>query len=212
MAITIDSEVEILAKQMASQESYEEAWMVGLEIQAFGSNGISAFKHVLKTGTPASRRATAFWLSDEAEHVPAEIFLTICEDKDDEIRFYAAYGLGYVKHEAVVDKLRDIMRKDSSSEVRQTAAQSLYPAAQLNNAIKDIIDDFAFVLEHDTSPMVREEVVTSLSYFLGTMVIEKAVSLLESALHDASDVVVDQARISLSILKNEDWADKHAVL
>jgi HEAT repeat protein len=208
----MDSEITLLAQRMATQDVYEEAWMIGLEIQAYGEAAIKGFQHVLDHGTLAARRATAFWLSDEAENIPPDIFLKLSTDLDSDIRYYAAYGLGYVKNEQAVSRLRDMMLNDSSAEVRQTAAHSLYPAAHLNGAIKDIIADFGHALQNEQSVVVREEIVTSLSYFLGTEVINKAIKLLvETALQDKSPPVVEQARISLSVLRNEQWRDKQVV-
>lgn len=211
MTLPNDSETEIasLAKRMAEQASYEEAWVTGLEIQSFGNNSTSALQQVLQSDNTAARRAAAFWLSDEAEKIPAEIFLKMSTDDDDDIRYYAAYGLGYVHHAEVLPRLRDMMLRDPSAEVRQTAAHSLYPAAQQNASPEAIINDFAYALKHEKSPVVREEIVTSLSYFLGTPVVDKAVKLLvETALQDDSASVVEQARISLSVLLNEPWRDK----
>jgi HEAT repeat protein len=198
-----DAEIDALAVQMARQNHYENAWTLGLEIQSFGEERISAFKSVLEKGTLAARRATAFWLSDEAEHIPAEMFLQISDDSDDDIRFYAAYGLGYAHHPQAVPKLRKMLLHDSSSEVRQTAAHSLYSAALINGKIEDIIGDFGIALEKETSPIVREEIVTSLSYFLGTTALDKAIGLLEKAARDGVPEVAEQAQISLSVLRNE---------
>jgi HEAT repeat protein len=213
MVAQLDSEITLLAQRMASQTVYEDAWMIGLEIQAFGEAAITAYQHVLKHGTVAARRATAFWLSDEAENIPPAIFLDLSTDPDNDIRYYAAYGLGYVQHEQAVHRLRELMLNDPSAEVRQTAAHSLYPAAHLNEAIHQIIADFANALHQEPADVVREEIVTSLSYFLGTDVIHKAIKLLvETALQDKSPSVVEQAQISLSILRNEQWRDKQLVV
>jgi HEAT repeat protein len=208
MATGIESEVLGIAQRMATQKNYEDAWTLGLELQAFGDEGVEGFLLVLREGTLAARRATAFWLSDEAEGIPDEIFLSIAQDPDDDIRFYAAYGLGYSKQGQTLPQLRYLLLNDSSVEVRQTAAYSLYSAAKLNHTIEDIIDDFAKALQKDPSHIVREEIVTTLSYFLGTPAIHKAIYLLELALRDPAPSVVYQAQISLHVLKNEQWRDQ----
>jgi HEAT repeat protein len=199
-----------LACQMAAQASYDDAWMTGLELQSFGRVGAAAFRYVLDHGTAAARRAAAFWLSDDAECAPPEVFLAMAADADSEIRFYAAYGLGYIQHPETVKALQKMMRHDHSPEVRQTAAQSLYPAARLNNCVETIIDDFAFALARDKSPIVREEAATSLANFLKTPVLHKAIELLEKTLKDEDESVRVQARISLSVLRNEVWDDIRA--
>jgi hypothetical protein len=139
MVATTESEVMLLAKRMSEQERYEDAWTIGLEIQAFGKESIEAFEYVLRQGTLAARRATAFWLSDEAEAVPPQLFLSIAQDPDDDIRYYAAYGLGYMVHPAVVAQLQRLMLQDSSIEVRQTAVPSLFSAAKLNRSLEKIL-------------------------------------------------------------------------
>jgi HEAT repeat protein len=203
-------EVAALARRMASRTTYDDAWMIGLEIQSYGQASAIALKYVLEHGTQPARHAAAFWLSDEAEQVPPDVFLKMAADLDSEIRFYAAYGLGYVRHPESVKMLRHLMRHDASPEVRQTAAQSLYAAARLNNSVESIIEDFAHALAHDNSPGVREEVATSLANFLKTPVLHQAIDLLEKALRDKDESVSVQARISLSVLKNEVWEDIRA--
>jgi HEAT repeat protein len=194
-----------LADLMAQQGTYEDAWTIGLEIQSFGNH--EAFHYVLQNGNQAARRAAAFWLADEAEKVPAEIFLSISDDEDDDIRFHAAYGLGYVEHPRAVPTLSEMLLSDKAVEVRQTAAHSIYPAAKLNNSIDhDIINNFEKVLEKETEHAVREEIVTSLSYFFGTPVQDEAAQLLEQMTKDANSNVAAQAQISLLVLKNEDPA------
>lgn len=203
----MDTKAEIMemARRMASQKTYDGAWMIGLEIQTFGESGITGLHHVLKHGTLQARRAASFWLSDEAEGVPAEIFLEMAKDDDDEVRFHAAYGLGYVKHAQAVSILRDMMHQDTSIEVRQTAVQSLFPSARLNRCVETIVGDFSNVLMNDRSPIVREEVATSLSNFLKSSVKHKAIALLVKAMKDEDEMVRTQARISLSVLRNEVW-------
>lgn len=192
-----------LADLMAQQGTYEDAWTIGLEIQSFGNH--EAFHYVLQNGSPVARRAAAFWLADEAEKVPAEIFLSISDDKDDDIRFHAAYGLGYVEHPRAVPTLSEMLLSDQAAEVRQTAAHSIYPAAKLNNAIDhNIIQIFETVLAKEANYAVREEIVTSLSYFFGTAVQDEAAKLLEQMTRDADGNVAAQAQISLLVLKNED--------
>lgn len=203
MNLEMDTEIASLASMMAEATTYEDAWLTGLELQSFGANRISAFQTVLSNGTPVARRAIAFWLSDEAETIPPELFLTLTDDPDDDIRYYAAYGLGYVKHPRAVPQLRQMMLTDETAEVRQTAAHSLYPAAILNNQVEAIISDYTKALTQEKSAVVREEIVTSLSYFLGTAAQNKAILLLKDALEDPNLIVVEQARISLSVLRNE---------
>jgi HEAT repeat protein len=204
-------EITALARRMAKSKTYDEAWMLGLELQAFGRVSTAAFKYVLEHGTQMGRHAAAFWLSDEAEMVPADIFLKMASDTDSEIRFHAAYGLGYVRHADVINTLQKLLRQDASPEVRQTAAQSLFAAARLNNAVEVVIEDFAHSLKHDADPTVREEAATSLANFLKTPVLLKAVELLEKALEDKDETVRVQAKISLSVLRNEIWEELHAV-
>ncbi len=201
------NEITKFVGQMAGCRTYDEAWMVGLEIQALGTPAVSAFHTVLEKGTSASRRAAAFWLSDEAEMVPADIFFAMAEDSDGEIRFHAAYCLGYVQDGRTVRTLRRMMHRDRSEEVRQTAAQSLFAAAKINDCITAILDDYAASLAADQSPKVREEVVTNLANFLRSPVIHRAISVLENALNDTHDAVREQAQISLSVLRNEVWND-----
>ena len=74
------------------------------------------------------------------------------------------------------------------------------------NALEEIIKDFANALEKESSTVVKEEIVTSLSYFLGTEVVDDAINLLKQAAKDNDAVVSEQAKISLSILKNEEMA------
>ncbi|MCI0710002.1 MAG: HEAT repeat domain-containing protein [Chloroflexi bacterium] len=194
-----------LADLMAQQGTYEEAWTIGLEIQSFGNH--EAFHYVLQNGSQVARRAAAFWLADEAEKVPAEIFLSISDDEDDDIRFHAAYGLGYVEHPKAVPTLAEMLLSDKAAEVRQTAAHSIYPAARLNNSIDNIIiKNFEKVLQKETNDAVREEIVTSLSYFFGTPVQDEAAKLLEQMTKDADNNVAVQAQISLLVLKNGDAA------
>jgi HEAT repeat protein len=200
-----DAEVMKLANKMASKTKYDEAWMLGLELQTFGADGIQAFCHVLEKGATLARRAAAFWLSDEAEMVPTDVFFKMATDEDSEIRFHAAYCLGYVKDSRTLKTLREMMHKDASEEVRQTATQSMYAAAKLNNILDGILDDFEKVLRLDQSSMVREEVVTSLANFLKSGDVKRAITLLEDALNDSSQAVCAQATISLSVLRNEVW-------
>jgi HEAT repeat protein len=204
-------EITALARRMAKSKTYDEAWMLGLELQAFGRVSTAAFKYVLENGTQMGRHAAAFWLSDEAESVPADIFLKMASDTDSEIRFHAAYGLGYVRHADAVSTLQKLLRHDTNPEVRQTAAQSLFAAARLNNAVEVIIEDFAHCLKHDADSTVREEAATSLANFLKTSVLHKAVELLETALEDKDETVRVQAKISLAVLRNEIWEELHAV-
>jgi HEAT repeat protein len=208
----MDNEHEVMAmsERMARQNTYDSAWMLGLEIQTFGKMGISSFTYVLEKGTIYARRAAAFWLSDEAEQVPSHIFLKMAKDEDGEIRFHAAYGLGYVKHEEAIPVLRDLMHNDPSAEVRQTATQSLFAAARLNGGVENIIDDFAGVLGKDESPTVREEVATSLANYLKSPVKHRAVTLLLKAMKDPDTLVRDQARISLSVLRDQVWDEEPA--
>lgn len=203
----IDNEIKALAIQMAARTEYDEAWMLGLEIQVMGTQAIQAFRQVLKSGTPPARRAAAFWLSDEAEIVPGDIFFTMADDNDSEIRFHAAYSLCYIKDAKTVEKLRDMLHHDASEEVRQTAAQSLYGAAKLNESLPAILDDYAIRLSQDPSPKVREEVVTNLANFLKSSLRATAITLLEQARTDAHQAVRDQAQISLSVLRDEQWQD-----
>lgn len=200
-------EVMKLANKMAAKTKYDEAWMLGLELQTFGADGIQAFCHVLDKGATLARRAAAFWLSDEAEMVPTDVFFKMATDDDSEIRFHAAYCLGYVNDSRTLKTLREMMQKDLSEEVRQTATQSMYAAARLNNRLDGILDDFEKVLRLDQSSMVREEVVTSLANFLKSGDVKRAITLLEDALKDNSQAVRDQAAISLSVLRNEVWDD-----
>lgn len=203
-------EITRLARRMAKCKTYDEAWMLGLELEAFGQVSTVAFKYVLENGTQVARHAAAFWLSDEAEIVPAEIFLKMASDEDSEIRFHAAYGLGYVRHADGVKTLQRMLRHDPNPEVRQTAAQSLFAAAKLNTEVDSIIDDFAHVLVHDEASIVREEAATSLANFLKTPVLHKAIELLEKSLEDTDEAVRVQARISLSVLRNEIWEELRA--
>jgi HEAT repeat protein len=203
--ISIRTEVAEMARRMAIQENYDSAWMLGLEVQTFGEEGIAGLRYVVKEGTLLSRRAASFWLSDDAENVPSEIFLEMANDADPEVRFHAAYGLGYAKNPQAVPVLRRMMQYDDSPEVRQTATQSLYPAARLNGCADTIINDFAKALTHDPAPTVREEVATSLANFLKSPVKHKAIALLVKAIKDTDDMVRAQARISLSVLRNEVW-------
>ncbi len=203
MDLQMDTEISSLATLMAEATTYEDAWLTGLELQSFGVERIPALKAVLADGTLVARRASAFWLSDEAETIPPELFLSLSEDEDDDIRYYAAYGLGYMKHPRAVPQLRQMMLNDESVEVRQTAAHSLYPAAVLNNQVQSIIDDYTKALSAEKLAVVREEIVTSLSYFLGTPARNEAILLLKDALEDPNLTVVEQARISLSVLRNE---------
>jgi HEAT repeat protein len=209
--MTAQNELKNLAKDMASRNDYDEAWMVGLEIQTLGPKAIQAFRYVLKHGTLPARRAAAFWLSDEAEIVPAEVFFLMAKDPDSEIRFHAAYSLCYVKDERTVATLRAMMREDGSEEVRQTAAQSLFGAAKINDCLPGILDDYSNSLSDEKSPKVREEVVTSLANFLKSPVKQQAIALLEKATHDSHETVRDQAHISLSVLRNEVWEGVIAV-
>lgn len=210
--LTLKTEVAEMAQRMAIQDSYDNAWMLGLEIQTYGESGISALHYVVREGTLVARRAASFWLSDDAENVPSEIFLEMATDKDHEVRFHAAYGLGYAKHPQAVPVLQYMMHKDDSAEVRQTAAQSLYPAARLNGSTDTIIHDFALALANDPEPTVREEIVTSLANFLKSPVKHKAITLLAKAIKDKDDMVRAQAKISLSVLRNEVWNDEPAPL
>lgn len=203
MDLQMDTEISLLANLMAESTTYEDAWLTGLELQSFGTERIPAFQTVLQDGTPFARRAAAFWLSDEAETIPAELFLSIANDADNDIRYYAAYGLGYIKHPRAVPQLRAMMLDDKTIETRQTAAHSLYSAALLNNQIDSIISDYAKALTQEKSAVVREEIVTCLSYFLGTSAQTEAIQLLKDALEDPNLIVVEQARISLSVLRNE---------
>ncbi len=205
--MTENPEVMKLANKMASKTKYDEAWMLGLELQTFGADGIQAFCHVLEQGATLARRAAAFWLSDEAEMVPTDIFFKMATDNDSEIRFHAAYCLGYVKDSRTLKTLREMMHKDPSEEVRQTATQSMYAAAKLNNSFDGILDDFGKILRQDQSSMVREEVVTSLANFLKSEHVKQAITMLEDALTDNNEDVRDQASISLSVLRNEVWDD-----
>ncbi|NDJ85412.1 MAG: HEAT repeat domain-containing protein [Chloroflexi bacterium] len=207
----IQSEVQELAERMAKLTSYDEAWMTGLEIQSYGPQGVHAFHEVLQNGTLIARRAAAFWLSDEAEIVPPHIFLEMAEDSDSEIRFHAAYCLGYIKDENTVPTLRKLMFQDASEEVRQTAAQSLYAAGKLNGRLDAVLEDYQKALAQDQSAMVREEAVTSLANFLKSPNVHRAIALLEKALHDSSQLVREQAKISLSVLRNESWNDETLV-
>ena len=192
-----------LADLMAQQGTYEDAWTIGLEIQSFGN--YEAFHYVLQNGNEVARRAAAFWLADEAEKVPAEIFLSISHDADEDLRFHAAYGLGYVEHPKAVSTLSEMLTSDNAAEVRQTAAHSIYPSARLNNAIDhSIIKNFKKVLSKESSNAVREEIATSLSYFFGTDVQDEAAKLLEEMTRDKDANVAAQAQISLLVLKNGD--------
>lgn len=205
------SELKKLAIQMANRSDYDEAWMFGLEIQSLGPKAIQAFRYVLKHGNSSSRRAAAFWLSDEAEIVPAEIFFKMADDADGEIRFHAAYSLCYIKDEKTVEKLRTMLHTDSSEEVRQTAAQSLYGAAKLNDSLPTILEDYSNSLSQESSAKVREEVVTNLANFLKSPFRHDAIKLLEKALDDSHETVREQAQISLSVLRNEIWDDVTAI-
>lgn len=181
---------------------------MGLEIQSLEAfpTTLSAFRQILTSGTPEARRAAAFWLSDEAEQVPLDLLLEMAADTDDEIRFHAAYCLSYVQHEHTLPMLVQLLLADTAEEVRQTAAQSLYPAAYLNN-----VDD-STVLQHlttafqtDQSAKVREEVVISLANFLKSPLLQQAIHLLERGLQDSHAIVREQAAISLSVLRDETW-------
>ncbi len=200
-------ELTLLAEHMASRQTYDEAWMTGLELQALGSQDIQAFCYVLEHGTPEARRAAAFWLSDEVEIVPADVFFMMADDSDSEIRFHAAYCLSYVLDQRTVPTLQAMMHKDGCEEVRQTAAQSLYAAAKLNNRLATILTDYEDLLHQEQSPSVREEAVTCLANFLKSPVIHQAILLLEKALKDTNQLVREQARISLSVLRDEAWDD-----
>lgn len=204
MSIDISS----LTQQMAAQAIYDEAWLIGLEIQSAEAFPITliAFRQVLAGGTPEARRAAAFWLSDEAEHVPADLLLEMAADADEEIRFHAAYCLSYARHERTLPMLRQLLLEDDAEDVRQTAAQSLYGAAHIN----DVFDDEVFgylqtAFNQDTSAKVREEVVISLANFLKSSMLAEAITLLEAAQNDADALVRDQAVISLSVLRDETW-------
>lgn len=205
--MTQKDELTLLAEHMSSRRTYDEAWMTGLELQALGSQDVQAFCYVLENGTPEARRAAAFWLSDEVEIVPADVFFTMADDPDSEIRFHAAYCLSYVQDKRTVPTLQVMSHRDSSEEVRQTAAQSLYAAAKLNNCLSLILQDYEDLLLQEQSPNVREEVVTTLANFLKSPVIHRAISLLEQALKDTNQLVREQARISLSVLRDEVWDD-----
>lgn len=200
------SEASYLANHMATRVNYDEAWMTGLELQAFGTEGYEAFRLVLEQGTQSARRAAAFWLSDEAEMVPADLFFLMALDEDSEVRFHAAYCLAYIKDDRTLKTLRQLAHVDNCEEVRQVAIQSLYGAAKLNARIESILGDYDQAL-HDKSAMVREEVVTHLANFLKSPDIHQAILLLEKALHDTHETVREQAQISLSVLKNEIWND-----
>lgn len=200
------SEASHLANHMATRANYDEAWMTGLELQAFGNEGYEAFRFVLEQGTSPARRAAAFWLSDEAEMVPSDLFFLMARDEDSEVRFHAAYCLAYVQDSRTLKTLRSLAHQDTCEEVRQTAIQSLYGAAKLNARIEMVLADFDQSL-NDKSAIVREEVVTHLANFLKSPDIHQAILLLEKALHDTHATVREQAQISLSVLKNEIWHD-----
>lgn len=199
-------EASYLANHMATRSTYDEAWMAGLELQAFGADGYEAFRLVLEQGTSPARRAAAFWLSDEAEMVPADLFFLMATDEDSEVRFHAAYCLAYVQDARTLKTLRQLAHQDTCEEVRQCAIQSLYGAAKLNAHIEHVLADYDQSLK-DKSPMVREEAVTHLANFLKSPDIHQAILLLERALHDTHTTVREQAEISLSVLKNEIWHD-----
>ncbi len=194
-----------LARQMATLPTYDEAWMIGLEIQTMGPGSVHELRYVLEHGTTEARQAAAFWLSDEAEVVPAELLFKMANDDDSEVRFHAAYCLSYVCDKRTVTTLRQMMRQDVAEDVRQTAAQSLYAAAKINDSLGDILTDYETALGSDQSPLVREEVVTNLANFLKTPYMPRAIGLLENALKDTNNAVREQAKISLSVLKNESW-------
>ena len=202
------SELNLLADEMAASTTYDDAWMCGLELQTFGVQAIKAFRQVLEMGNLAARQAAAFWLSDEAEMVPAEVFFSMANDDDGEIRFHAAYSLAYIKDERTLKTLREMVTSDISEEVRQTAVQSLYAAAKLNEVVENILDDYAAILASDLSPKVREEVVTHLAHYVKSSKIKQVVAIVEKSMTDNTEMVREQAKISLSVLRNEQWEDE----
>lgn len=209
------SEVSALVRQMRTRQNYDEAWLIGLEIQSLADHktAISIFESAIREGTEPVRRAAAFWLTDDAEHVPAELLLEMANDADAEVRFHAAYCLGYADHMAAVSTLRRLLREDRSEDVRQTAAQSIYAASKLNQyPHAPILDDFEIVLSTDSSKKVREEVVISLASFLKSPEMQRAQALLETAMQDVAAIVREQAAISLSVLRDEVWHHDDPVL
>lgn len=203
----MSSDLSTLAQQMAAKKTYDEAWLVGLEIQSSEDHqfAVSVFRKVLEFGTAVARRAAAFWLTDEAEHVPAEVLLKMAADDDSEIRFHAAYGLSYARHPQTVDTLRRLLT-DPAEEVRQTAVQSIYGANRLNQGEdSQILSAFENMLRDEPSSKVREEIVISLANFLKSTELRRATSLLEYALDDVTSIVREQALISLSVLRDEVW-------
>jgi HEAT repeat protein len=209
------SEVSALVRQMRTRQTYDEAWLIGLEIQSLTDHktAIAIFESAIRECTEHVRRAAAFWLTDDAEHVPPELLLEMANDADAEVRFHAAYCLGYAAHTAAVSTLRRLLREDRSEDVRQTAAQSIYAASQLNGyPHAPILDDFASALRTDGSRKVREEVAISLANFLKSPEVQRAQVLLETALEDEADIVREQASISLSVLRDEVWHHDDPVL
>ncbi len=204
----INNDLLSLIKQMSVQTDYDEAWLMGLEIQSLeaSSDTIDAFRQVLIAGSMPARRAAAFWLADDAEHAPVDLLLQMATDADKEIRFHAAYCLSYSRHDRVVPTLVELALHDEDDEVRQTAVQSLYDAAYLNLVPDhEILKHLTAVYKQDVCAKVREEVVISLANFLKSSVLLEAIQLLEEALSDLDAAVRDQAAISLSVLRDEIW-------
>ena len=204
----MSTKVSTLVQQMAAQKTYDTAWLFGLEIQSMEdtATAINVFSAILaKDVAVFVRRAAAFWLTDEAEHIPSDLLLKMAQDADAEIRFHAAYGLSYAEHPQAVATLRTLL-KDVSEDVRQTAVQSIYAAGRLNgfdDAV--IVADFETMLAQESSAKVREEIVISLANFLRSKAVVKATALLESAKDDEVEIVREQAIISLSMLRDEVW-------
>ena len=213
----MNTEVSTLVRQMATQSTYDEAWAMALEVHSLvdQSTATAVFEALFADDNHSQpvRRAAAFWLTDDAEHVSPTLLQKMAHDPDDEVRFHAAYCLSYAKHHHAVETLRELLCNDVAEDVRQTAAQSIYAAAKLNDVDDNVIlDDFSQVLTEDSSAKVREEVVISLADFLKSPQLQRATTLLEKTLNDVSAKVREQATISLSVLRDEVWHHNDPVL
>jgi len=82
---------------MAAQSNYDDAWMTGLELQSFGSNGPQCLSTSWITVCRRPPRGS-FLAIGRSRTCAARDFLAMAADPDSEIRFYAAYGLGYIHH------------------------------------------------------------------------------------------------------------------
>jgi len=103
-----------------------------------------------------------------------------------------------------------MIRHDHSPEVRQTAAQSLYPAARLNSCVEALS-----TISLSPWPRISRRLSVKKQppawRISETPVLHRAIELLEKTLKkDEDESVRVQARISLSVLRNEVWDDIRA--